>query len=504
MQKSIAIVGAGIAGLSAAVYARINGYSTTVFEMHDRPGGLCTGWQRQGYQIDACIHWLVGTKPGTGLRRVWEELGALQGKRIVDHEEFGRVESPDGKTVIFYTDVDRFEQHLLELSPADQQPIRELAQVIRKLGRVDMSTDKAPELRGIGGKLADLPALLRLLPVFFRYKKTTLTEFASRFEDPLLRDVLGSFFDLDNFPFLGFAFTLGWMNAKNAGYPVGGSLEFARSIERRYRELGGEIRYRAKVASILVEKGRAVGVQLEDGTEHRRDWVISAADGHATLFGMLGGQYVDPALRAQYERLKPFDPLVYVAFGVARDLSREPASVIRRLRRPVNVAGRRRSQVGFRHFSYDPTLAPSGKSVITSVLATDYDYWKTLADYPARYQAEKKAVADWLLGELEQRFPGIGSAVEMVDVATPLTFERYTGNWRGSFEGWQLTPENMTLRMKKTLPGLAGFFMVGQWVNPGGGLPPAGMDGKFVTQLICHADRRPFRTVPAPEKAPPA
>jgi phytoene dehydrogenase-like protein len=143
-------------------------------------------------------------------------------------------------------------------------------------------------------------------------------------------------------------------------------------------------------------------------------------------------------------------------------------------------------------------------SVVTSALATDYDYWKTLADYPARYQAEKKAVADWLLGELEQRFPGIGPAVEMVDVATPLTFERYTGNWRGSFEGWQLTPENMTLRMKKTLPGLSGFFMIGQWVNPGGGLPPAGMDGKFVTQLICHADRRPFRTVPAPEKPPPA
>jgi phytoene dehydrogenase-like protein len=43
---------------------------------------------------------------------------------------------------------------------------------------------------------------------------------------------------------------------------------------------------------------------------------------------------------------------------------------------------------------------------------------------------------------LEQRFPASPQQVEMVDVATPLTFERYTGNWQGSFEGWLLTPGN--------------------------------------------------------------
>jgi phytoene dehydrogenase-like protein len=500
MQKSITIIGAGIAGLSAAVYARLNGYATTVFEMHDRPGGLCTGWKRHGYQIDACIHWLVGSKPGTGLRGIWEDLGALEGRSIVDHEELARVESPDGKTVIFYTNVDRFEQHLLELSPVDRKPIRELGRTIRQLRWLEMPTDKPPELQGFGDQVGGLLRLLRLLPVFMRHQKTTLAAFASRFQDPLLREVLGSFFELEDFPLIGLAATLSWMNDKNAGYPVGGSLTFASAIARRCRDLGADIRYRAKVASILVENGRAVGVKLEDGTEHRSDWVISAADGHATLFAMLGGQYMDPELRGQYERLKPFDPLVHVAFGVARDLSGEPPSLVRRLRRPVTVAGRKRTQVGFRHFSYDPTLAPSGKSVVTSVLGTDYDYWKTLADYPARYEAEKKAVSDWVLGELDQRFPGIAQSVEMVDVATPLTFERYTGNWRGSFEGWLLTPETMRLRMKRTLPGLAGFFMIGQWVNPGGGLPPSAVDGKFVNQLICHADRRPFRTIPETAK----
>ncbi|MCK4323768.1 MAG: NAD(P)/FAD-dependent oxidoreductase, partial [Armatimonadetes bacterium] len=56
MDKSIIIIGAGIAGLSAGCYARMNGYRTTIFEMHDKPGGLCTSWKRRGYTIDGCLH----------------------------------------------------------------------------------------------------------------------------------------------------------------------------------------------------------------------------------------------------------------------------------------------------------------------------------------------------------------------------------------------------------------------------------------------------------------
>ncbi len=66
---------------------------------------------------------------------------------------------------------------------------------------------------------------------------------------------------------------------------------------------------------------------------------------------------------------------------------------------------------------------------------------------------------------LEQRFPGISRQVEMVDVATPLTFERYTGNWKGSFEGRLITPQNaypMMKPMRQVLPGLQDFYMCGQ------------------------------------------
>jgi len=494
VEKSIIIIGAGIAGLSAGCYARINGYRTTIFEMHDAPGGLCTGWNRHGYTIDGCIHWLVGSRPGTGLRGIWEDIGALHGQAIVDHEEFLRVEAPDGRTVILYTDVERLERHLLELSPRDRKPITDLTRAIRQLSGFDMPTEQAPELRTLRDRVRGLPALLRVAPLFIKYQKTTLAQFANRFSDPLLREAFGSFYNLDGFPFLAMAFTLAWMNAKNAGYPIGGSLDFAQSVERRYLELGGEIRYGARVEQILVERDRAVGVRLEGGEEHRSDWVVSAADGHATINKMLGGKYIDDALRAVHAKLKPFDPLVYLAVGVARDLSAEPHSIVRRFREPVTIAGRSHMQMSFRHFCYDPTLSPPGKTVIVGMLRSDYDYWKALAADRARYDAEKQAIMAWFVDQLEERFGGIRNGLEMTNVATPLTFERYTGNWRGSFEGWQITSDTLTMHMKKTLPGLGGFYMIGQWVNPGGGLPPAAVDGNFVTRLICNADGRAFRT----------
>ena len=97
MGKSVIIIGAGFGGLSAGCYGQMNGYRTTIFEMHDKPGGLCTAWERKGYTIDGCLHWLVGSAPGTSLYNIWQELGALRGQQVIDMDRFYRIESADGK-----------------------------------------------------------------------------------------------------------------------------------------------------------------------------------------------------------------------------------------------------------------------------------------------------------------------------------------------------------------------------------------------------------------------
>ncbi|NTV36099.1 MAG: NAD(P)/FAD-dependent oxidoreductase, partial [Anaerolineaceae bacterium] len=83
------------------------------------------------------------------------------------------------------------------------------------------------------------------------------------------------------------------------------------------------------------------------------------------------------------------------------------------------------------------------------------------------------------------------------DCATPLSYERYTGNWRGSSVGWLLTKKTMLKMisgMRKTLPGLKNFYLAGQWVEPGGSVPVVAMSGRNAVQLICHAERIPFTT----------
>ena len=61
-QKSIAIVGAGIAGLAAGCYAQMNGYRSRIYELHSIPGGLCTSWRRRGYTFDGGVRYLSGTQ----------------------------------------------------------------------------------------------------------------------------------------------------------------------------------------------------------------------------------------------------------------------------------------------------------------------------------------------------------------------------------------------------------------------------------------------------------
>lgn len=112
--NSIIIIGAGFAGLAAGIYSQINGYKTQIFEMHTLPGGLCTSWEREGYTIDGCIHWLAGSSPDSRMHDMYEEVGLIKGTEIINMDEFMHLESPDGRVLTFYTDVNRLEKHLLK------------------------------------------------------------------------------------------------------------------------------------------------------------------------------------------------------------------------------------------------------------------------------------------------------------------------------------------------------------------------------------------------------
>ncbi|MEX2738273.1 MAG: phytoene desaturase family protein [Candidatus Wukongarchaeota archaeon] len=274
----------------------------------------------------------------------------------------------------------------------------------------------------------------------------------------------------------------------------GGLLDFVMPIEKRYKDLGGQITYKATVEKILVENDRAVGVRLADGSEHRADIVVSAADGYSTIYKMLDGRYVDKKIENRYKNWKLFRPIVMVNFGLTREFTSDPYINIIKLEHPLTIGNQVIYGITLRIFNYSDKFASKGKTVIQSMIETEWNFWNELQKDRPSYEAEKERIAEEILERLETRYPDISSHVEMTDIATPHTWWRYTRNYKGSPEGWLPTPDAIITQIKKTLPGLENFYMAGQWVMPGGGVPPCLYSGRHVVQILCHRDVKPFST----------
>jgi phytoene dehydrogenase-like protein len=490
VEKSIIIIGGGLTGLSAGCYGQMNGYKTTIFEMHDIAGGVCTAWKRKDYTIDGAMNWLVGTRPGTQFYNFWEELGAAKEWKIHNHDRYMISEDKDGKAFTIYCDADRFERYLLELAPEDSDVIKEFTQAIRMSSNYAMPVDKPAELLDASDR-EKMGQMLPGMQLMQKWGAISTMDFAQRLKNPYLRGVFSKFPGL---PMAMFIMVLGMQHAKSAGYVIGGALALIKPIEKRYRELGGEIHFKSKVVKILVEDNKAVGIKVDNGKEYRADYIVSAGDGRTAIFDLLGGKYISDSIRNMYDHPNLFAPLIHVGLGVKRTFDDMPSSVgglSFPLDKPIDIAGKEEESMNVFIYNFDPTLAPKGKNVVVVYYPTDFDYWHTLRQDPVRYQAEKDRIANDIIAGLEQRFPGISEQVEMRDVATPITWERYTGNWRGAYEGWMF---GAFANVSKTLPGLENFYMAGQWVNPGGGMPPAVMSGSHTIQFICKRDSKKFVT----------
>lgn len=494
MAKRVAIIGGGIAGLSAGVYGQYNGFETAVFEQHTIPGGVCTGWTRQGYYFDYCIHWLVGSRHGH-FHTVWQELGALQGQEIVDHEVFAELVDRDGRRFLVYSGMDRWQDYLIGLAPEDEVAIRAWMADIRLFGGLPIP-DRPLQLLGLLDYLKLGKTMRPFLKILKRYRHLSMDRFVERFHNPFLRRMLLALFPIPDFPAIAALLTFSCLHDHNAGWPLGGSLPFARRIAARYRALGGSLQLGKRVKKILVRDKRACGLLLEDGSEAEADIVVAAADGRTVLFDMLDGRFLSKRLKKLYalEELRLFPPLLQVSLGVNRDLSAHNPLLRYHLSEPRTIAGCPVHSFAFKHYCFDPGLAPAGKSVAVVMLDADYDYWANLAPDRDAYLRAKEEAAGQVLALVEERYPGLGGAVEVCDVATPHSTVRYTGNWRGAYEGWLPNANFDPMKgLPNELPGLKNFYMIGQWTTPGGGLPPAGKDGRDLFQVICKREKRPFQ-----------
>lgn len=500
MAKKINIIGAGVAGLCAGSYLQMNGYETEIFELHNVPGGLCTAWDRGGYRFDGCVHWLMGAAPVNSMYRMWNELMDMKNLPMVFSEDYFVMEDKNGKSLTIFRDVDKLEKELLEKAPEDKVEILRLTQAIRHLSKLNFANEKAPELMSLADAAKMIWSIFPYIKTYREFGSISLKEYSGKFKNPLLKRAIREGF-VPEMSAIFLVFALADMHRKGSAYPVGGSLNLARLLEKRYLSLGGKIHYHARVKKITTThvngKDFAGGIELQHGEVVPADIVISAADGHYTIFEMLGGRFMDKTINDYFSDYLVFDSYLQVSLGVARTFKNEPTLLVLPLKETLRIDDQTTTDmVGFRIFNYDPTLAPEGKTAIVATLGTkNYRYWTELRKYDKeKYQAEKLRIARVLIDLLEKRLGNITENVEEVDVSSPATVIRYTNNWKGSFEGWVLTPKIGLKQMKKELPGLKNFYMVGQWISPGGGLPAGLITGRHVAQIICKKDKKAFVT----------
>ena len=177
---------------------------------------------------------------------------------------------------------------------------------------------------------------------------------------------------------------------------------------------------------------------------------------------MLRGKFIDDEIISLYKNGQVTPASLQVSLGVNCDLSDQPHSIKMNIPCLAGIDGIENTNVILKHYCYDKTMCLPGKSVITSLIYTKYEYWDKLGANSEAYNTEKQRVAEKLIESIQTRFPAVKGRIEVVDVATPLTYNRYMDVWKGAYCGW-IKPVN---KIPSTLPGLRCFYMAGQWTRP--------------------------------------
>jgi phytoene dehydrogenase-like protein len=416
---------------------------------------------------------------------LWREVGAINDTtRIINTDPFLVCDHPAGRVSLF-RDVEKFERHLLEISPSDGPLIKSMCTDIRRFAVLGVPVMDLPGLR-VRDRAPSLLSLLKrvlpVLPCYFSLTRISARDYAARFSHPAIRLLVSRIVNPD-YDCVPLFYILGSFLSGDGGYVEGGSKKLIENMESYFVSLGGIIKRNARVDRVLVEEGRAAGIRC-GGDSIPADAVILAMDTRAAIDRL----FEEPLREAWADKMRrketAFIASTYVSIGVEADLSGLPEVTAIPLERPFTLGGFTVDSLIINNYAAHPSYAPPGAAAITISLAFDtYDYWKKMKE-AGRYGEKKREVFETLRDRLEEHFPLMKGKMKVWDVATPLTYERYCGTYRGSW-------------MTKTPPGhgriiypsksktIGALYFAGHRLQPPGGLPIALITGRRAAQHLC-------------------
>ncbi len=512
MDYDVIVIGAGISGLmSASLFGRL-GYRVCVLEMDARPGGYIAGFNRLDYRFDSAIHWLNQCGENGLVTHAFSFIGNDFPKAHVQHHI--RRYHVNEYQYLVTTDVDAFKEQLQQDFPEDRTGIERFFKDARKIGKSfenfrfinrNMSTMNLFEKANRGIQM--LRFVIPFIPHIFYAGEKVEKGLRKYFSNPKLLELFSSEPDL-----LSCLIPVAW--AKIQDYqtpPEGGSQTFAEWLEHVSNSYGNDIRFKSRVSRILVKDQHAYGVEYEHrGTTHQvfGKYVIAACD-----VKNLYEKYL-PQGTANPDFLKRLDDAELYAsaftLSLALDCTGEELGFgeeilyISDAKQDRNKLGNGDPQTSGIHVISgsvrDKTLAPEGKGTLTIFIPSfidQYENWGTMLDEHGTYKRgteykdTKQKVAEILIDRIEKELNiDLRSHIVYLDIATPITHQRYTGNRNGTMMGARPGKSNMQAKIAHYKTPVPNVFLSGHWAELGGGIPVAVRAALNSTLLVLKSENK--------------
>jgi len=492
-EYDVIVIGAGIGGLTCAAVLVKGGKKVLVCEQHSQPGGYVTSFERKSFTFDGGTQSL---SQSCWIFPILKELGILDKIKLVKISY--QIVTPDINLKL--ESIQAIVGELKRMFPEDSNGIETYFRIIHEF-IVDL-TKIAPAFMNIAIPLKRWKKILfylklpirhfRFLIKMVKYSKTTAKDLVEKYiTNEKLRFLLSS-----RSPIMIEAMNWQWFIEDN-WWPMGGMQKLANLFAEVIKEGGGIVSLGTKVEKILIENGKAIGVRLENGNEIRSRFVVSNADYKQTFTKLVDSTHLGKDFVEGVRKAKVSNSVLSIYLGV--DLDKEALKKIRAQHVICNLAYERKSLKDPYFYKYcseflicipslvDDSLAPKGKSVIIIQAPASYDYmnkWQTKNGKRTRaYKELKQKVANELIATAERIIPELSKHIDVMEVATPLTMERYTLNTNGAITGWGESFHKGFFGGSIRTP-IKNLYTVGHWSFNIGGVASAMLTGKKATELI--------------------